>query len=117
VGLATPVATAALSGVMLTAIRKVHLERGPWVTNGGYEYNLVLLAALAALAEEGPGAFSADRAFGIERRGARWALASLAAGAAGSQLALTLGAANEQEPEVAGDAAAPQAADTERRAA
>src|SRR4051794_4764997 len=34
-GLATPLASAALTGVMTTAIRKVHLPNGPWATNGG----------------------------------------------------------------------------------
>ena len=88
-GFMTPVAVSMLSGVMLTAIRKVHLKNGPWVTKGGYEYNLVLLAALMALAEDGPGSPSVDSDLGIEKRGAGWALAALAAGAAGSQLAVS----------------------------
>lgn len=73
VGLATPVAAAALSGTMITAIRKVHAANGPWVTDGGYEYNLALLAIVLALTDEdsGPG----------------WAIAQLAAGAAASYLA------------------------------
>ncbi len=49
-GLLTPVAGAALSSVMITAIRHVHSGKGPWVTEGGYEYNLVLIAALLAVA-------------------------------------------------------------------
>ncbi|MBA2560475.1 MAG: DoxX family protein, partial [Propionibacteriales bacterium] len=61
-GLATPLASAALIGQMIVAIRKVHLSNGPWVINGGYEYNLVLIAALLALAEEGPGDISLDAA-------------------------------------------------------
>ena len=44
-GLATPLASAALIGTMLTAIQRVHLKNGPWVTKGGYEYNVVLIAA------------------------------------------------------------------------
>ncbi|MDX6570035.1 MAG: putative oxidoreductase [Gaiellales bacterium] len=54
-GLATPLAGAALIGTMITAIRTVHLKNGPWVSNGGYEYNLVLIVAVAALVETGPG--------------------------------------------------------------
>ena len=96
-GALTPLATAALSGVMLTAIRKVHLKNGPWSTNGGYEYNLVLLALLMGLADDGPGKLSVDAAAGIERSGFRWALAELAAGAAGSQLAIEMGR-HEPEP-------------------
>jgi putative oxidoreductase len=54
-------AAAGLIGVMITAIRTVHLPKGVWVTNGGYEYNLVLIAALASLIDGGPGELSADR--------------------------------------------------------
>src|ERR687883_241217 len=54
-GLATPLASAALTGVMTTAIRKVHLPNGPWAANGGGEYNPVLIGAVPALAETRPG--------------------------------------------------------------
>src|SRR4051812_36417945 len=87
-GLATPLAAASLSAVMLTAMRKVHLKNGPWVTSGGYEYTAVLLAALLTLAELGPGSWSLDAALGTEKKGTRWALAALALGAAGSALAM-----------------------------
>lgn len=90
-GLATPVAASSLIGTMITAIRKVHLSNGPWVTNGGYEYNLVLIASCAALAESGPGDLSLDHALGIERRGAKWALAALALGAAASTAVIEYG--------------------------
>ena len=87
-GLFTPVATAALSGVMVTAIRKVHLQKGPWSQNGGYEYNLVLLAALLALAEDGPGDASLDSILGTGLTGPAVAIGQLAAGAVGSQIAV-----------------------------
>lgn len=51
-GRAVPLAASALSATMITAVRVVHGRNGPWNTGGGYEYNLVLLAALAALTEE-----------------------------------------------------------------
>src|SRR5690242_3970687 len=51
-GLMTPAAVAALAGVMITAIRQVHGKNGVWVAEGGYEDNLVLLAALPALVED-----------------------------------------------------------------
>jgi putative oxidoreductase len=79
-GLATPLASAALTGVMTTAIRKVHLPNGPWAANGGWEYNAVLVGAVTALAETGPGDLSLDHVLGIERTGPRWALAALATG-------------------------------------
>ena len=83
-GLATPLAAASLIGVMLTAIKSVHWSRGPWVSEGGYEYNAVLIAVLFTLAERGPGWLSLDHVLGIERRGTRWALLALGAGAAGA---------------------------------
>ena len=90
-GAATPVGAAALSATMITAIRKVHGPKGPWVSDGGYEYNLVLLAALFAITEAGPGKLSVDGLRGRERWGARWALAELGAAAAASALAVAAG--------------------------
>jgi putative oxidoreductase len=52
-GLATPLAASVLTATMLTAIRTVHGKKGPWLSNGGYEYNVVLIAAVLALAEVG----------------------------------------------------------------
>jgi len=83
-GLATPLAAATLTATMLTAVKRVHLKNGVWVTKGGYEYNLVLIAAVLALAEAGPGKLSLDAALGTERSGAHWALAALAAGVGGA---------------------------------
>jgi putative oxidoreductase len=82
-GTATPLAASLLTGVMLTAIDRVHRPKGPWNTDGGYEYNAVMIAALLTLVEAGPGSLSVDRALGDERRGARWSLAALVAGVAG----------------------------------
>ena len=87
-GLATPLATAALSGTMATALWTVHKDNGPWVTAGGYEYNLTLLAIFFALADLGPGAWSLDEALEIDHSGPRWALAQLGAGIAGTAAVL-----------------------------
>jgi putative oxidoreductase len=84
----TPLGVAALSGTMITAIRTVHLDKGPWVSQGGYEYNLVLIASLLALAEAGPGCISFDHVAGREMSGLPWALGALVVGAAGSELVL-----------------------------
>src|SRR3712207_6385285 len=86
-GALTPVAAATITGVMATAIRKAHMKNGPWVTNGGWEYNAALIALSMALAETGPGRPSVDDARFPNLHGARWALLALAAGAAGSYLA------------------------------
>src|SRR6202035_4324167 len=48
-GLLTPVGASLVSGTMITAIRKVHAPKGPWAAEGGYEYNLVLLAVVFAI--------------------------------------------------------------------
>ena len=109
-GAGTPLAGSVLIATMITAIRKVHGSKGPWVAEGGYEYNLVLIAALAALAETGPGSPSIDDARGSEMYGPRWALIALALGAAGSLGADAVsGRFPAPEPEAAVDdnAAAP----------
>jgi putative oxidoreductase len=86
-GALTPLAQAMITGTMVTAIRKVHAQHGPWVTANGYEYNLTLIALSAALTETGPGRPSVDSAlFGDGLKGKGWALAALAAGVAGSFL-------------------------------
>jgi putative oxidoreductase len=90
-GALTPLAGALVTSTMVTAIRKVHGPNGPWIQQSGYEYNLVLIAVMAALVEAGPGSLSVDRALGIEAKGSKWALAALAAGAAGSALAIEAG--------------------------
>jgi putative oxidoreductase len=85
-GALTPLATAALTGTMVTAIRKVHASNGPWVTESGWEYNAVLIAAVTALADMGPGRLSVDGK-DTSLKGPLVALASLGAGVAGSFLA------------------------------
>jgi putative oxidoreductase len=104
-GAATPLAAASLTATMLTAIDRVHFKNGPWVTNGGYEYNLVLIAAALVVAETGPGPLSVDHALGVERSGPGWALAALAAGIVGYAGARLLNAA-ESEPAEAPEAPA-----------
>lgn len=123
-GLATPLAAGALTSVMLTAIHRVHLKNGPWVTGGGYEYNAVLIAAVLALAEVGPGEPSLDHALGQERSGPGWALAAAAMGVAGAVGAHQLAAAHpvpppapsEATPSDATSATAPATADADASA-
>jgi putative oxidoreductase len=103
-GLATPLAATLLSSVMTGAIEAVHGEKGPWVTQGGYEYNLVILASLLAIVGAGPGAFSVDHALGIERTGAGWAIAAVGAGAVAGTALTALGGPQDEGPE--GDAEA-----------
>ncbi len=95
-GALTPVSAAMINGAMVTAIRKVHAPKGPWVTEGGYEYNLALIAVMTALTESGPGRPSVDAALFPRLKGPALALAALGAGAAGSYLATEY--FNEPEP-------------------
>jgi putative oxidoreductase len=90
-GAATPLSATLLSGTMVTAIRTVHGSKGPWLSNGGYEYNLVLIAIVFALTDVGPGRWSFDATRGRERWGTRWALAQLGAGLLGSAAAIAYG--------------------------
>jgi putative oxidoreductase len=90
-GALMPVAAATLTGVMATAIRKVHFEKGLWNTGGGYEFNLTLVAAAIALVDTGPGKPSVDDSLGLKLDGNFWALAALAAGVAGSGAAIEIG--------------------------
>jgi putative oxidoreductase len=83
-GLEIPLAAAGITGSMLTAMKAVHLKNGPWATNGGYEYNLVLIAAVLAATEVGPGPLSLEGLREHEHTGTLWALAALAGGSAGA---------------------------------
>jgi putative oxidoreductase len=83
-GLFTPAAVSMLTGVMTNAIRHVHRQNGLWVTNGGIEYPVVILAALGALADSGPGRLSLDEALGIRLRGPVVTAIAMGAGAAGA---------------------------------
>jgi putative oxidoreductase len=97
-GFATPIAAGALTSVMLTAIHRVHLKNGPWAAQGGYEYNVVLIAAVLALAEVGPGNVSFDHALGSERSGPAAALAAAAIGVIGAVGAHQLAKAYPEPP-------------------
>jgi putative oxidoreductase len=99
-GLLTPVAATTIIATMITAIRKVHATNGPWATNGGFEYNLVLIGAMLAITENGPGPVSVDARLFPSLKGPALAALALGAGAAGSFLATDV--VNEAAPEEAG---------------
>ena len=102
-GLATPFACAALIGTMVTAIRKVHKPQGVWAAQGGWEYNAVLIAALVALIDAGPGELSVDASLGRDEWGPGWAVGGLALGVAASTAAVALG---KRAPSSAGSSSA-----------
>jgi putative oxidoreductase len=64
-GFLNPLPSFAIAGSMLVAITLVHLPKGFFNTKGGFEFNLAILAAVAAVALIGPGAYSLDSALGI----------------------------------------------------
>lgn len=83
-GFLTPFVALVLIANMTVAIATVHWARGFWSTNGGYEFNLALIAALTAIAAIGPGRISIDRVFGWDDNlsGSWWGIAVLLIGVA-----------------------------------
>ena len=100
-GRLTTLGAAALTGTMVTAIRHVHAPKGPWNTDGGYEYNLVLLAAVAAITDRSAGPAAAA--------------GQLAAGTLGSLALTELARREAQAEETAAPQTAPETADREAR--
>ena len=80
---------------------------GPVVTDGGYEYNLTLIAAMLALTETGPGRPSVDASVFPSFKGNGLALAQFAA-AAGAAALLTSERMNAEEPAQDDDVEAPR---------
>ncbi|HEX8075158.1 MAG TPA: DoxX family protein [Thermoleophilaceae bacterium] len=101
-GLITPLAAVLLIATMTAAIVTVHASKGVWVSDGGYEYNVVLAAVAFAVAAIGPGPWSLDRALGLTESGAGWALGALALGLAGGIGAVVSGRLQERDERGAG---------------
>jgi putative oxidoreductase len=93
VGLLTPVGAALIIATMVAAIITVHYSKGLWSTEGGYEYNLVLVAASFCLACTGAGTYSLDNLLGLGLHGAGWGVAALIAGLLGGIAAVGAGRA------------------------
>lgn len=85
-GLATSLASTIFVSVMLVAAVGVHARNGFFITEGGYEYNLVIGAAGLMFAFTGPGRFSVDAALG-------WTFSGLSSGVLVLVLGLVGGAA------------------------
>jgi putative oxidoreductase len=88
-GLLTPLAATLLIAVMVTASATVHGRNGVWVTNGGFEYNLVLAAVPFAVASIGAGKWSLDHVLGLNVGGAKWGLTALVLGVIGGLASAT----------------------------
>ncbi|MER6125275.1 DoxX family protein [Streptomyces sp. NPDC001795] len=87
-GLLTPLAAAALIGVMINAMTTVTGAHGLWETDGGVEYNICIAIVALAIAAIGPGRLAIDRFFRWGTGG--WAEATLALGLGGVAAAITL---------------------------
>ncbi|MFY4774101.1 DoxX family protein [Metabacillus sp. RGM 3146] len=62
-GFLTPLGALAIIVTMLIAIVKVHGANGFWVTQNGYEFNLVLIVVALGVALIGAGQYSLDALF------------------------------------------------------
>lgn len=56
-GFLTVIGSIMIVVVMIDAIYAVHGKNGYWITNGGFEYNLVLIAVVIGVALIGPGQY------------------------------------------------------------
>jgi putative oxidoreductase len=84
-GLLTPLAAVGIVATMTVAVATVHWKNGFFVSNGGFEFNLVLATVAVAVCATGPGRFSLDRAFGWDDdlSGLWWAVGVAAVGILG----------------------------------
>ena len=84
VGLFTPVAAAVGIGIMATAFMTVHRANGFFIIKEGYEYVMLVAATLSVLAMLGPGTWSLDHAFDLDRSGWQWGVGAFVLGAVGT---------------------------------
>jgi putative oxidoreductase len=73
---------------MLVATVTVHIKKGFFAQNGGYEYTLVLGVAALTVAFTGPGSLSLDALVGNYLSGALWGMAALFVGVLGAVMSL-----------------------------
>ena len=92
-GFLTPLAALGIAVVMLTAFATVHWPNGFFAGNGGYEFNLGILAVAAGIAATGPGRFSLDRLIGWDGSisGLWWGVGVLGVALLITLVTLTLG--------------------------
>jgi putative oxidoreductase len=86
-GVFTPLAAALLFSVMFVAAVTVHIKKGFFAHNGGYEYILVLGVAALAVAFTGSGSLSLDALLG-RLSGTFWGVVALLVGILGAVVLL-----------------------------
>ncbi|MEU1408809.1 DoxX family protein [Streptomyces sp. NPDC005728] len=87
-GLFTPLAAAALIGVMINAMATVTGAHGLWETDGGVEYSVCIAVVALAVAAIGPGRLAVDRFFRWGTGG--WGEGAFALGLGGVAAAISL---------------------------
>lgn len=87
-GLLTPLAAALVFSVMFVAALSVHIKKGFFANDGGYEYTLVLGVAALRLSFTGPGSLSLDALSGHYLSGTLWGGAAFLVGVLGGVVAL-----------------------------
>ncbi|MFF4899557.1 DoxX family protein [Streptomyces sp. NPDC001068] len=90
VGLLTPLAAAAVVGVMINAMVTVTGAHGLWDTSGGVEYNVAIAVVAIGVAATGPGRLAVDRFFRWGAGGWPEAAVALGLGGVGAAIALSL---------------------------
>ena len=83
-GLLVPAAAALIGATYLVASRTAHAGKGPWNSNGGWEYVLVLSTVAVGLAFNGAGKWSLDNAIGWEVSGLWWGIGAAAVALVGA---------------------------------
>ena len=86
-GLITPIGAAVICSVMLVA-STMHIRKGFFAQNGGYEYTLVLGVAALSFAFTGPGYLSLDALLGNHFSGTFLGIAALLVGVLGGVFSL-----------------------------
>ncbi|WP_306188727.1 DoxX family membrane protein [Streptomyces sp. MK5] len=89
-GLLTPLAAAALIGVMINAMVTVTGAKGLWASEQGVEYNVCIAVVALAVAAIGPGRLAVDRFFRWGSGGWPEATLALVLGGIGAAVSLTL---------------------------
>ncbi|MFF0290431.1 DoxX family protein [Streptomyces sp. NPDC005262] len=90
VGLFTPLAAAAVIGVMINAMATVTATHGLWAQDGGMEYNLCIAVVALGIAAIGPGRLALDRPFRWGKGGWREAAFALCLGGVAAAIVLSL---------------------------
>jgi putative oxidoreductase len=89
-GLLTPLAAAAVIGVMINAMVTVTAKNGLWETERGMEYNICIAAVALGIAAIGPGRLALDRPFRWGSGGWWEAAVALLLGSLGAGIVLSL---------------------------